>query len=154
MSGFRIRGLSADRFAPLFSLSSSELATHNARRMIATDSGYPCRVSLTDANPGDEVILVNYEHHAVVSPYRSSFAIFVRPGEQQFDALDTVPEQLRKRLLSLRAYDNDGMMRTAELIEGAQLEDGAARIFADSAVAYVHAHFAKFGCYAALIERH
>ena len=154
MRSFRIRGLSADRFAPLFSMSNAELASRNARRMIARDAGYPCRVSLTDATPGDQVVLVNYEHHAVASPYRSSFAIFVRPDEQQFDAIDTVPDQLRKRTLSLRAYDRDGLMRTAELLEGTQFEEGIARIFADSSVAYVHAHFARFGCYAALIERH
>jgi hypothetical protein len=153
MNGFRIRGLPAHDFSDLFRLSDDELKHRHARRMVAQDAGYPCRVSLTDATPGDAVILVNYEHHRVDSPYRSSFAIFVREGEQQFDAVNQVPEQLRKRMLALRGYDSAGMLRKAELVDGQDLEDGLAAMFVDGAVAYVHAHFAKHGCYAALIER-
>ena len=93
---FRITGLPAEPFAPLFDLSDAELATRDAVRRIAT-SGSPCRVSLTDATPGDELILVNYEHHPVDSPYRMRFAIYVRKGEERFDAIDEVPQQLRSR---------------------------------------------------------
>src|SRR5580698_11627745 len=91
---FRIQGLPAEQFAPLFSMSETELAQHGAVRRIADarERGYPCRVSLTDSKPGDELILVNYEHHAVASPYRMRFAIYVRPGEQPFDAVDEVPD--------------------------------------------------------------
>ncbi|HEX5213002.1 MAG TPA: DUF1203 domain-containing protein, partial [Pseudolabrys sp.] len=78
---FRITGLPAEPFAQLFSLSDAELAARGAVRRKAVGP-HPCRVSLTDATPGDEVILVNYEHHAVASPYRMRFAIYVRPGEQ------------------------------------------------------------------------
>jgi hypothetical protein len=122
--------------------------------MIARDGGYPCRISLTDATPGDTVILVNYEHHRADTPYRSNFAVYVREGEQRFDGVGEVPEQLRKRALSLRGYDAKGMLRNAEIVDGQQLEDGIAALFADAKVAYIHAHFAKPGCYAALIERH
>ena len=106
---FRIRGLSAEPFADLFALSDEELKTRGAVRQIA-DSNYPCRVSLTDAQPGDELLLVNYEHHPVGSPYRMRFAIFVRHGEEQYDAVDQMPEQLRGRMLAVRAFDADGMM--------------------------------------------
>jgi hypothetical protein len=115
--------------------------------------GYPCRVSLTDAAIGDEVVLVNYEHHPVDSPFRASFAIYVRPGEQTFDAIDQIPEQLRRRLLALRAYDSAGMLRHADLVEGMQIEHGIAHMFREPEVAYLHAHFAKPGCYAARIDR-
>src|ERR1700724_609596 len=105
---FRIRGLPAEQFAPLFSLSDEELAATGAVRRIADDRnpGYPCRVSLTDSNPGDELILVNYEHHAVDSPYRMRFAIFVRKGVEPYDEIDQVPEQLRLRTLAVRAFDH------------------------------------------------
>src|ERR1700722_10168000 len=63
---FRIRGLEAGQFAHLFGLSDAELAAHGAVRKIA-DGPRPCRISLTDATPGDEVILANFEHHAVAS---------------------------------------------------------------------------------------
>lgn len=153
MHSFRIRGLPARDFQDLFQLSEADLERRHARRLIANGGGYPCRISLTDAAQGDAVILVNYEHHRVASPFRSSFAIYVRAGEQTFDAVDQVPEQLRKRMLSLRGYSEDGMLLRAELVEGSQLETGIETVFTESAVAYIHAHFAKPGCYAALIER-
>ena len=74
-------------------------------RRIADDRqpGYPCRVSLTDSKPGDELLLVNYEHLPVDSPYRMRFAIFVRKGDETYDKIDEVPEQLRKRTLAVAA---------------------------------------------------
>lgn len=152
---FRIRGLSADSFADLFALSDAELAARGAVRRIADARvpGYPCRVSLTDAKPGDEMILLNYEHHAVASPYRMRFAIFVREDEETFDAVDVVPEQLRLRMLALRAFDADGMMVGCTLAEGADLERAVARLFGDPHAAYLHVHFAAPGCYAAKVER-
>lgn len=152
---FRIRGLPAEQFAPLFALSDAELAEQGAVRRIADarNPGYPCRISLTDSQPGDELILVNYEHHAVASPYRMRFAIFVRKGEETFDAPDSVPEQLRKRTLAVRAFDADGMMIGFELVEGIKLESAIGRHFADPRAAYLHLHFAAPGCYAACVER-
>jgi uncharacterized protein DUF1203 len=149
---FRIQGLPAETFAPLFALSNDELAEQGAVRQIA-DGPRPCRISLTDASPGDELILVNYEHHAVASPYRMTFAIYVRKDEQTFDAVDTVPEQLRRRTLAVRAFDGDAMMVGYELVEGEKLESAIARLFADPRPAYLHVHFAAPGCYAARIER-
>jgi uncharacterized protein DUF1203 len=152
---FRIRGLPAEQFAPLFKLSDQELTEKGAVRQIADarDPGYPCRVSLTDSKPGDELILVNYEHHPVDSPYRMRFAIFVREGDETFDAVDAVPEQLRARTLAVRAFDADAMMVGHELIEGEKIEDAIARLFANPRAAYLHVHFASPGCYAARIDR-
>ncbi len=106
---FRIRGLEANQFAHLFALDDAALKAQGAVRKIA-DGPHPCRVSLTDAAPGDEVILTNFEHHAVSSPYRMRFAIYVRQGEETFDAVDTVPDQLRRRTLAVRGFDAQGMM--------------------------------------------
>src|SRR6476469_99882 len=114
---FRITGLPAENFAHLFTLSDDELAARGAVRRIAEHPA-PCRVSLTDATPGEEVILTNYEHHAVDSPYRMRFAIYVRKGEKTYDAVDAIPEQLRKRTLAARSFDKDGMMVERELVEG------------------------------------
>ena len=119
---FRITGLPAENFDHLFALDDAELAALGAVRRTAEHPA-PCRVSLTDATPGDEVILVNYEHHAVDSPYRMRFAIWVRQGEKTYDKVDEVPEQLRKRTLAARAFDADGMMVKFELVEGAKLEE-------------------------------
>jgi hypothetical protein len=152
---FRIRGLPAEHFAPLFSLSDEELATQGAVRRIADarDPGYPCRVSLTDSHAGDELILLNYEHHPVDSPYRMRFAIYVRPDEETFDAFDTVPAQLRRRTLALRAFDADAMMIGHALTDGKELEAAVERLFMDPQAAYLHVHFASPGCYAARVDR-
>jgi len=151
---FRIRGLPIEQFAELFALSEAELAARHAVRRIADSMpGFPCRVSLTDAEIGDEVILVNYEHLPVASPYRASHAIYIRAGEHQFDAIDEVPEMLRRRLLSIRGFDAHGMMTSAEVTEGRDLEPLIERMFADARTEYLHAHIARPGCYAALIER-
>jgi hypothetical protein len=151
---FRITGLPAEQFTELFTLSDEELAGRGALRTTADGrSGYPCRVSLTDAAEGDEVLLVNYEHHAVDTPYRSRFAIYVRPGERTYDEINKVPEQLRKRLLSLRAYDSNGMLLNADVVEGKQIEAALEPLLSSERVSYVHVHFAKPGCYAARIVK-
>jgi hypothetical protein len=149
---FRITGLPAETFAPLFDLSDDELRARGAVRRVA-DNAYPCRISLTDAEPGDELLLVNYEHHPVDSPYRMRFAIYVRRGEEQYDAIDQVPEQLRSRMLAVRSFDADGMMIDRELIDGRQVEQVIERLFADPKAAYLHVHYAAPGCYAARVDR-
>ena len=152
---FRILGLPVERFTHLFALSNAELAAQGAVRRTADGRtpGYPCRVSLTDSQPGDELILVNYEHHAVDSPYRMRFAIYVRKGEETFDKVDEVPQQLRVRSLAVRAFDADGMMIGWELTEGSDLERAIGKLFANPDAAYLHIHYAAPGCYAARVER-
>jgi hypothetical protein len=152
---FRITGLAAEDFAHLFALSDEELAARGAvrRSADARTPGYPCRVSLTDSRPGDELLLVNYEHHPVSSPYRMRFAVYVRKGEETYDAIDEVPEQLRIRTLAVRAFDADAMMVGWELIDGRQMEAAVERLFADPRAVYLHVHYAAPGCYAARIDR-
>ncbi|MGC1467633.1 MAG: DUF1203 domain-containing protein [Pseudolabrys sp.] len=149
---FRIRGLETEQFTHLFALSDGELAALGAMRQTAQGPS-PCRISLTDAKPGDELILVNYEHHAVASPYRMRFAIYVRKNEETFDAVNAVPEQLRTRTLAVRAFDDKAMMTACELIEGTRLEEAVERQFANPRAQYLHIHFAAAGCYAARVER-
>jgi hypothetical protein len=150
---FRITGLPAEQFAPLFSMSDEELAERGAVRQIAGERTSPCRISLTDAEAGDEVLLVNYEHHPVDSPYRMRFGIFVRKGEERYDAVDQVPEQLRFRTLAVRAFDDKAMMVGYELVEGRDLEAAIERLFNRPRAAYLHIHYAAAGCYAARVER-
>ena len=152
---FRIKGLPAEPFRHLFALSDAELARHNALRRIADsrNPGYPCRVSLEDSRPGDELLLVNYEHLPVASPYRMRFAVYVRKDDETYDRIDEVPGQLRKRMLAVRAFDGAGMMRGCELTDGRELEGAIAKLLADPEADYLHIHYAAPGCYAARVER-
>ena len=152
---FQISGLPRAEFESLFALSDAELAErHIVRRTVDAYPGFPCRVSLEDAEPGEQVLLLSYEHLAVASPYRSRHAIYVR--ENAVDAhpfRNEVPDVLRRRLLSLRAFDDKGMLRAADVVEGKQVEPVIERLFSDPNVAYIHAHNAKPGCFAARIDR-
>jgi hypothetical protein len=151
---FRITGLPAAQFADWFTLSDAALAArHAVRRVADSKPGFPCRVSLTDAEVGEDVLLINYEHLPVDSPYRASHAIYIRAGEQTCDVVDAVPAMLRSRLLSLRAFDAAGMMTAADVVDGTELEPAIGKLFSDERAQYLHVHFARPGCYAARVDR-
>jgi len=151
---FRIRGLDPAGFKPLFAMSDAQLGRLRARRVVSDSKpGFPCRVSLDDVLPGNDVVLVNFEHLAVDSPYRARHAIYVGAASTRFDEVDVVPPALRSRLLSLRALDARGMMVDADIVEGASAESLIERLFASNEVEYLHAHFARRGCFAARIDR-
>lgn len=152
---FRAVGLSAAPFDALFALDDEALAARGMRRVIADSKpGYPCRVSLEDAEPGETLILLPFEHQTAHSPYRASGPIFVRQAAREaFDAVGIVPPVLRGRMLSLRAYDGSGDMVDAEVVDGGEVEEVIARLFARDEVSTIHVHNAKRGCYACRIER-
>lgn len=153
--GFRITGLSPEPFRHLFGLSDTELAAHGAQRCIANATpGFPDRVEMRDARPGESLILTNHVHQPAATPYRSAHAIFVREGaDAPYDRVNEVPDVLRVRMLSLRAFDTGHMMVDADLVDGREVEALIARLLADPRTAYIHAHYAKRGCYAGLIAR-
>jgi hypothetical protein len=116
--------------------------------------GYPCRVSLQDAEPGEEVLLVHYEHQSAATPFRASHAVYVRvKAVQAHLAVDETPEMLTSRILSLRAFDRHGMMLAADLADGKALASKICEMFNDEDTTYLHIHFAKPGCYAARVDR-
>ena len=152
---FRITGLPAAPFRHYFALTDAELAVSNAvRRVVDAKPGAPCRVGLVDAEPGEEVLLVNFEHLPVNSPYRSRHAIYVRRlATETFDRVNEVPPALRARLLAVRAFDARHMMIGCDVAEGAVVEPLIERLLSDPEAEYLHVHFARAGCYAARVTR-
>jgi hypothetical protein len=151
---FRITGLDPAPFRDLHFLSDDALAEKGVRRVrIEAKHAAPCRISLDDAEIGEAVLLLNYDHQPANTPYRQQGPIFVRESEAQFDRIDVIPPALARRTLSLRGFDGEDMMIEADLVEGAEAPAFIARFFANPKVAYIHAHYARRGCYAALIER-
>lgn len=148
-SSFRLIALPSEQFASLLSESDAELQARGARRMIVDQKpGFPCRVSLVDAEVGETVILLPFTHHNVSSPYRASGPIFVRSaGRTATPAVGEIPAMFRHRLLSIRAYDAAAMMVGAEVVKGSELEDGIQRLYANESVSYLHIHNAQPGCY-------
>ena len=153
--GFRITGLSNEAFTSLFGLTDEDLAARGAKRYVAdAKPGFPDRVELRDAEPGESVILVNHRHQPADTPYQASHAIFVLEGAgARYDRVDEIPEVLRPRTISLRAFDAAHMMVDADLVEGSVLEGAIDSLLANPEVDYIQAHYAKRGCYAARIER-
>ena len=152
---FQIKALDHRQFAAYFDMSDHELAARLAVRRTATAKpGYPCRVSLADAEIDDQLILVNYQHQPDASPYRAAHAISVRRGvEQVHPAIDEVPHLFRSRMLSLRAFDNQALIVAADLVDGNDLGQALDRMLLDRTIASIHIHYAKFRCYAACAER-
>lgn len=152
---YRVTGLSPAPFRALFDLSDEELAARGAVRRIANEPhAFPCRVSLEDAAVGEELLLLPFRHHDCRSPYQATGPIYVRRNAREvYSAVNTIPEQQRRRLLSVRAYDAEGWMVDADVTPGDGLEAIARRLLEIPAAAYLHVHSARAGCYACRIER-
>jgi Protein of unknown function (DUF1203) len=152
---YRIEGLKRADFDPLFAMDDAQLARHNAVRVTATGPGFPCRVSLEDAQAGESLILLNYTSHDVATPYRSAYAIYVREDATEIAPLiDTTPPVFEGRPLGLRAFDKDGMLRNAALALPGQADQKIRTLFEAPEIAYIHAHNAAHGCFSAKVERH
>lgn len=121
---------------------------------IAVEEGsYPCRRCLTDAVPGDEVVLVSYDPFDSDSPYRCSSPVFVHAHACSVHVGTTVPEQQRRRLLSVRSFDDAAMMIDADVVDGTDLEQVLERMFTDPHARYAHVHNARPGCFAVRVDR-
>ena len=152
---FRLVALPAERFATLFDRSDADLRSMDARRMVVDDKpGFPCRVSLADAEVGETVILLPFTHHDVATPYRGSGPIFVRHGARTATpAVGEIPVMFAHRLLSVRAYDPACMLVDADVVEGGALADTIRRLFGNGDVGYLHLHNARPGCFNCRVER-
>jgi len=152
---FQIVPLRLKEFLPLFELPDLELAKHGARRLIVdANPGFPCRVSLEDAEIGERVILLNYTHQAADSPYRASGPIFVREKavEAKLQPCE-LPAVVRHRTISVRGYDVEDMMKNARVVEGRAIAETIAEFFTDKRIAYLHLHNAGAGCYSCRVDR-
>ena len=151
---FKVSGLSPAAFAHLVGQPDEALAALGARRVVADGAGYPDRIELRDAEPGETVLLVNYTHQPAATPFRASHAVYVLEKARTPAVFeDRLPPALARRLLSLRAFDADHMLIDAEVVDGGEADREIERMLASPATAYLHAHYARQGCYAALIER-
>ena len=152
---YRITGLDPTPYRDLYRLSDAELAERGVVRMTVTAKpSFPCRVSLTDRDVGEQVLLLNYVSHDIANRYRASHAIFVTEGAEEAAVfVDEIPPVFEKRILSLRGFDADGMMADATLTQPGEADEGIRRLFANPKIETIHAHNATRGCFAARIER-
>ena len=152
---FTISGLQVEDFKPLFELDTETLAARGILRRVATAKpGFPCRIGLRDAEPGETVLLLNHEHQPADTPYRSSYAIYVsQAAVETWRGRDTIPSAMRGRPVALRAFSDEGLLLAAEVATGDALEAAIEWQLAVPGAAYLHAHNAAHGCFVARIDR-
>lgn len=152
---YRISGLNPGDFAHLIGASDAILAKHRALRMVVDgQSVVPCRISLRNSEPGESVILLNHVSHDVATPYRSSFAIFVREAARTAaEYIDALPPSFEGRPLALRGFTADGMLHNAALALPGEGDSGIRTLFDDPDIAYIDVHNAAHGCFAARARR-
>jgi Protein of unknown function (DUF1203) len=152
---YRISGLAKEPFAPLFAMADEELETRGARRVTAdSPTGFPCRVSLEDAAPGESLILLNYVSHDVPTPFRTAYAIYVREAAGAPSCYeDEVPALLERRTLGLRGFDAEGMLRGGLLAVPGEADARIRELLERPEIASIHAHNAAVGCFLARVER-
>jgi hypothetical protein len=154
---FQVVGLKKSEFAPLVGLSEADLTARNVVRQVAVKSAssrFPCRVSLQDAESGESVLLLNFEHLDVSSPYRSRYAIYVREGASDVElAVNEIPEVMQHRPLAVRSFDAAGMLLDADLALGTDVISTIERLLDSEHAHYLHVHNAKHGCFVARVDR-
>ena len=152
---FRILGLEPAPFAPLFDLDDETLLARGVHRFVADEPhAAPCRITLEDAEPGERLLLMNYQHQPAPSPFRASGPIFLREtARQAFDEAGRVPPAIARRTLSARAYDGRAMMVKGQVVAGADVGGLLENWLLEDEVAEIHLHYAARGCFAARAVR-
>lgn len=151
---FKITAIEED-FGHLFAMTENELKKIGAKRMfVDSKPGFPCRISLQDAEINEEVVLFPYQHHDVKTPYQASGPIFVRKNAVRTALkINEIPKMLKHRLLSLRIYDAKGFMIDARTVEGSDLKVEIKQIMENASASYIQVHNAGPGCYNCQIDR-
>lgn len=152
---YKVEGLRREPFEAFFAMDETELTVRGARRVIAdAPAGFPCRVSLAEASPGESLILLNHVSHDVATPFRTAYAIYVREAAGEPPCyVDEVPPLLARRTLGLRGFDAEGMLKGALLAMPGEGDARIRELFERPEIASIHAHNAAHGCFLARVER-
>jgi len=151
---FQVSALPASKFSHLFGKTDDDLRALGVIASVADGPGSPCRISMRDAKAGERVLLLNHQHQDADTPFRASHAIYVIDGAEEASfAPGELPEAMCTRLLSVRAFNRDGMMIDADIVEGGAASEVFEQMLDNREVAYLHAHYAKYGCYAGRVDR-
>ncbi|HEX8468147.1 MAG TPA: DUF1203 domain-containing protein [Allosphingosinicella sp.] len=152
---YKIQGLAREAYAALIGLDDDSLVYRHARRVTADSShGFPCRVTLEDAEPGETLILFNHVSHDVPTPFRSVYAVYVREkAAAPACYVDATPPVFEGRTLGLRGFDCEGMLRGALLALPGEADSKIRALFDRPEIETIHAHNAAAGCFAAKIVR-
>lgn len=152
---FQMKAIDQSAVNHFFALSDEQLEAIDAVRMtVDQELSYPCRVSLQDAKPGEEVILFSFDHLDEKSPFKAKSPVFVRKDALTAQPkVNEIPLMLRHRLLSVRAFDEKAMIQDSKTVKGSLLEDAMQELLSNEKVAYLQIHNAGHGCYNCHVDR-
>lgn len=152
---FTVKGLSADPFVHLYGQSEAELKELGVKRYtVDSKPGFPDRIEMRDADIGESMLLLNHMSMDRASPYRATHAIFIREGAREsYEARNEIPVVMSSRMLSLRAFDCEGMILDAAVATGDEVKRAVLRLLANEAVEHIDAHNAARGCFSGRIFR-
>jgi uncharacterized protein DUF1203 len=153
--GFVVTGLSPEPFRHLYGLSDAELATQGVKRYVTqANQNYPDRIEMRIAEVGEMVLLLNHLSMDKETPYRATHAIFVREGATEtYRGENELPFIMSQKPMSLRAFDEVGMMIDGDVALGDEVTEVIERFFDNPEVSYIHAHNAGRGCYSGRVDR-
>ena len=127
-------------------------------KRVTAQGGEPCRDVLRRAQPGEELILASHSPFSKTGPYREFGPIFVLASESPEDVRrnglraggDT--DYLRAQFV-IRAYSENEEIVDAALVDAAGAQNVVERFFERGDVAFLHARFPTYGCFACRLDR-
>jgi hypothetical protein len=124
------------------------------QRLRSIEGGEPCRDVLRRALPGEELILASYSPFTQVGPYHEYGPVFVLANPSEEELRDTFPlDGYFRSQLVLRAYSPDERILDAAMVTAGDAGATIDRFLGSDDVAFVHARFPVYGCFALRVDR-
>jgi hypothetical protein len=148
MTGFLIDAIAADRLDALRAAGVDDAGNAFAPFVNGDPDGAPLRCCLRVARTGERLALIAYRPDRTAGAYREVGPVFVHAERcGGYPERETYPSGFRGWRQVQRAYDAEGRIVDALLVEGANAEQGIAKLLADPAVVTVHSRNVLYGCY-------
>jgi hypothetical protein len=120
------------------------------------DRHSPCRHCLAEAVPGQAVVLGSYHFGRPGGIYWTPSPIWLHAeGCVRFEQVNVIPDIVRNRLVSVRAYDADDfcLYDLGDVGDGREVDALIDRCLADPRTDFVNIHTARPGCFLCRVER-
>lgn len=126
------------------------------RRVVSATGGEPCRDVLRRARAGEALILASFSPFREKGPYREFGPVFIlaAAGDEEVrrEALPLTRGYFRDHFV-LRAYSPREEILDAAMVTPVEAEETLESFLAKPEVAFVHARFPLYGCFACRIDR-
>lgn len=151
---FHIEAIPADELDRMRARGADEAGNAFTPFVTYEPDGSPLRCCLRMARTGEAIAVIAYAPPGTAGAYREVGPVFVHAEPcDGYRKPGTWPAEFRDRKQVLRAYDEQGRIADALVIDASDAETGLARLFADPATAVVHSRNVAYGCFMFAIRR-